>query len=339
MPAKKAPTGTDADLNLATLSALFVDEEKAREFFESNRWPNGPVCPHCESTNVYTLTGKPESKNPVPPGVYKCAECREKFTARIGTILEESKLPISKWLMAFHLMTSSKKGFSSHQMARELGVTQKTAWFLCHRIRATMTNDPTNGDKLHGEVEIDESYVGGKPRHANNPGAKPRKASKRGRGTDKAPVMVLVQRDGTSRAMPVEFVDADTLKAEVRKNVDPSATIITDEWSSYRGLGDEFEGGHHTVNHSLKEYVRYTDGKDEPEYVSTNTAESWFALLKRSHYGIHHKMSKKHLFRYCVERSFVWNHRKVTDGERMVAAIKGGEGKRLMYASPNKQAG
>lgn len=117
-----------------------------------------------------------------------------------------------------------------------------------------------------------------------------------------------------------------------------SATIITDEWAAYRGLGDEFDGGHHTVNHSLKEYVRHTDGNDAPEVVSTNTAESWFALLKRAHYGIHHKMSKKHLHRYCVERSFVWNNREVTDGERMVAAMKGAEGKRLMYVQSGSQS-
>jgi transposase-like protein len=340
MPAKKPPTGTDRDLNLATLLPIFSDEEKAREFFESKRWPNGPVCPHCESVNVSKLTARPKSKSPVRPGVYQCNDCREQFTVRVGSIMEESKLPLSKWAMAYHLLTSSKKGMSSHQIAREVGCTQKTAWFLCHRIREAMKSGGPNGDgKLNGEVEVDESYIGGKPRHANNPGGKPKKVHKRGRGTDKTPVMVLVERDGTSRAMPVEFVDADTLKQAVRENVDPSATIITDEFASYKGLGDEFDGGHHTVNHSAKEYVRHSKKGKGPKIVSTNTAESWFALLKRSHYGIHHKMSKKHLHRYCVERSFVWNHREVTDGERMIAAMERAEGKRLMYASPNTQAG
>jgi transposase-like protein len=303
MPKKNAPTRTDADLNLTTLANLFTDEEKAREFFEAKRWPNGPVCPHCQSTAITKLTARPGSKKPVRAGVYNCNSCREQFTVRIGTIMEESKLPISKWLMAFHLMTSSKKGVSSHQIARELGCTQKTAWFLCHRIREAMKDDPDGGmPKLFDEVEVDERYIGGKPRHENNPGAKPPKAPRRrGRGTDKAPVMVLVQRDGSSIAFPIDAADAKTLHEAVKKYVDPSATIMTDEWSGYRGLEEASEGGHLTVNHSAKEYVRYEPTNDT--YVSTNTAESWFALLKRAHYGIHHKMSKEHLHRYCVERS------------------------------------
>lgn len=339
MPKKHATTGTDRDLNLATLSSLFVDEEKAREFFEAKRWPNGPVCPHCESTAVTKLTARPGSKKPVRAGVYNCNVCREQFTVRVGSIMEDSKLPIAKWLMAMHLMTSSKKGVSSHQIARELGCTQKTAWFLCHRIREAMKDGPMNDrPKLSGDVEVDESYVGGKPRGENNPSGKPKKHRKRGRGTDKAPVLVLVERDGSCRAMPIEFVDADTLKAAVRENVDPSATIMTDEWASYQGLDSEFQGGHHTVNHSAKQYARRNRRKVGPEIISTNTAESWFALLKRSFYGIHHKMSKKHLHRYCVERSFVWNHREVTDGERMVAAMEGAEGKRLMYKATDRVA-
>lgn len=328
MPKKHFPTGTDRDLNLATLSSLFVDEEKAREFFEAKRWPNGPVCPHCQSANVTKLVARPGSKRPVRAGVYNCNACREQFTVRVGSIMEDSKLPIAKWLMAMHLMTSSKKGVSSHQIARELGVTQKTAWFLCHRIREAMKGDPDT--KLDGTVEADESYVGGKPRHQNNPGSKPKKKHhKYGRGTDKAPVMVLVQRDGSSMAFPIGNPSIKTLHEAVKAHVDPSATLMTDEFSGYKGLDKHCQGGHLTVNHSAKEYVRHEATGET--YVSTNTAESWFALLKRSFYGIHHKMSKKHLHRYCVERSFVWNHREVTDGERMVAAMEGAEGKRLMY--------
>ncbi len=132
-------------LNLATLAGLFTDESKAREFLESKLWPDGVVCPHCESKEVYVLTAKEESKSPVRPGVYKCKICRKQFTVRIGTIFEESPLPLSKWLMAIHLMTSSKKGISSHQIARELGITQKSAWFLDHRIREAMTQEPMAG--------------------------------------------------------------------------------------------------------------------------------------------------------------------------------------------------
>lgn len=323
MPKKKPPTGTDADLNLYTLAPLFTDEDAARAFIETQRWPNGPVCPHCQSTAAYKLTAKPGSKRPVRPGVYKCKACRKQFTVRIGTIFEDSKIPLCKWLAAMHLMTSSKKGVSSHQLRRELGITVKSAWFLSHRIREAMKKEPLAG-MLKGTVEADETYVG--PRKPRQKGT-----SKRGRGTSKQPVMVLVERDGQAFAKPVDHVDAKTLKTAIRECVDPSATLMTDEWSAYQGIGKDFAGGHKTVNHREKEYGRR---ESDGTLVSSNTAESWFALLKRAHYGIHHQMSKRHLHRYCHERTFMWDHRKLTDGERLVAAIKATEGKRLMYREP-----
>ena len=323
---KAPPTGTDADLNLATLSALFTDENAAREFLELKRWPDGvPFCPHCGEEG-YALTAKPGSKKPGRPGLKKCKGCRKQFTVRVGTIFEESKIPISKWLMAIHLMTSSKKGVSSRQLGRELGITSKSSWFVSHRIREAMRKEPM-ASLLSGTVEVDESYIGGKPRH----GSKTTPA-KSGRGTSKQPVMVLVERDGASRAMPIDSADGKTLIGAARKHVESTAAIVTDEWHGYWGIAKHFDGGHHTVKHHQKEYVRYQDGN--PTYVSTNTAESWFALLKRAFVGIHHLMSKRHLHRYCNERSFMWDHRKVTDGERMVAAIEGAEGKRLRYREP-----
>jgi transposase-like protein len=325
MPAKNPPTGTDADLNLATMAGMFNDESKARAFLESKRWPNGPVCPRCQCENVYKLTAKEGSANPVPPGVYKCAGCRDKFTVRIGTIMEESKIPICKWLMAFHLMNSSKKGMSSHQMARECGITQKSAWFMNHRIREAMKSrpGPDGPTLLKGIVEVDETYVGGKPRKGTGP-------HKRGRGTSKTPVMVLVERDGNARVFPLENVTGDTLKGEVAVNVAKEAIIMTDELASYTGLADTF-AGHEAVKHSAGEYVR----KSKHGKAHTNTAESFFALLKRGHYGIFHQLSKKHLFRYCNEFSFRWDNRKVSDGERMVAVILNIEGKRLYYRQPD----
>jgi len=302
-----------------TMRPLFNDEDKARQFVESKRWPNGPVCPHCGGVDIATLTARPDSKRPGRPGLYNCRSCREQFTVRVGTVMEDSKVEIRKWLMAMHLMTSSKKGISSHQVAREVGVTQKTAWFLCHRIREAMRKD-SRSSLLDGTVEVDETYVGGKPRV---PGT-----SKRGRGTSKAPVLALVQRDGCVRSMPIDSIDSKTLHGEVRKHVESKATIITDELSSYHGIGRHFAGGHHSVNHGKKEYVRIND---QGLPIHTNTAESYFALLKRAHYGIHHHFSRQHLSRYCDERSFMWDGRKLTDGERMVAAIRGIEGKRLMY--------
>ena len=308
----------DAFLNLATLTHLFADETAARDFVESKIWPDGPICPHCQSKEFYKITSKPGTKNPVRPGLYKCKSCRKPYTVRMGTIFEDSHLPFSKWLMAFHLMTSSKKGVSSLQISRELGVKMKTAWHLTHRIRLAMQL-PDGEPPLKGTVEADETYVGGKPRYKGT--------SKPGRGTNKTPVAVLVERDGNVRVTHVENVTSDTLVENICVNVDSTAKIVTDEFASYTGLGAAFGGGHAVVNHRAKIYVNI-DG----EHV--NTAESFNALLKRGHYGIFHQLSKKHLHRYCSEFEFRWNHRKITDGERMVEAIKGVKGKRLMYVQP-----
>ena len=235
----------------------------------------------------------------------------------MGTIFEESKLPLRKWLMALHLMSSSKKSISSHQIARELGITVKSAWFLTMRIREAMR---TEGGQLTGTVELDETYVGGRPRFKGE--------SKPGRGSEKQkPVMVLVKRDGNAKAMPVDRVDSDTLRGEARLHVVPEAIIMTDEWPSYNGLEKEF-AGHEVVCHSKGEYAKETPSGDT---AHTNTAESFFALLNRGWYGIFHWYSRQHTHRYCNEFSFRWDHRKVGDGERMAAAIKGAEGKRLLY--------
>jgi transposase-like protein len=317
----------DEFLNLATLSHLFTDETAAREFIESKVWPAGPVCPHCACVDVYKLTPKAESTKPVRAGVYKCKACRKQFTVRIGTIFEDSHIPFSKWLMTIHLMTSSKKGVSSLQISRELGITYRSAWFMTHRIREAMKM-PDGEPPLDGTVEVDETYVGGKPRKGTGP-------HKRGRGTSKQPVMVLVERDGEGvHCTPIETVDRKNLRNEIDAKVAKEAVIMTDENTSYAGLAKDF-AGHETVCHSKGEYARpIADGKQ----AHVNTAESFFALLKRGHYGIFHKLSKKHLHRYCTEFGFRWMHRKVTDGERMVAAIKGVTGKRLMYLPPVKAA-
>ncbi len=307
-----------SDLNLATLSHLFVDEDAARDFIESRLWPNGPVCPHCGNDEAYALTPKPGSRKPVRKGVYKCKKCRKQFTVRVGTIFEDSKLPFSKWLMALHLLTSSKKGISSLQISRELGITPKSAWFLTHRIREAMRSPQP---PLRGTVEVDETYVGGKTR-----------GGKRGRGAErKTPVMVLVERDGRARAVPLLNITAKELKGAVRVFVSEDSKIVTDDLASYRGIGKHFSGGHSVVTHSTGEYVNR-------EGETTNTAESFFALLKRGHYGTFHQLSKHHLHRYVDEFSFRWNHRKASDGARMVAAILGASGKRLLYRQPGTKA-
>ena len=253
------------------------------------------------------------------PGLYKCSDCRKQFTVTVGTIMHRSKVPMAKWLMAFHLMCSSKKGISALQLQRELGLgSYQTAWHMTHRIRYAM-NEGGFGVPLGGDVEVDETYVGGKPRKG---------AAKRGeigRGTKKQPFMALVERNGHARVRVVADVSGRTLKDEIRKGVHRHSRIITDEWGGYRGIGKDFHGGHATVTHSRGEYVRGD--------VYTNTAESFFALLKRGIMGAFHHVSKMHLWRYADEFEFRWNHRHVSDHARMRAAIAQSGGKRLTYHS------
>jgi hypothetical protein len=220
--------------------------------------------------------------------------------------------------MAFHLLCSSKKGISSLQLQRELELgSYRTALFMTHRIREAMSGDDA---VLCGTVEADETYVGGKPRPHDG------KVHPRGRGTTKTPVALVVARNGESTARVVPRTDGKTLKAFVCENVDPTATLITDEYGAYYGIGKSF-AGHEVINHNSGQYSRRENGRS----INTNTAESWFALLKRGHYGVYHSMSKKHLGRYCDEFSFRWDHRDVTDSKRTEEAIAGAEGKRLTY--------
>ena len=295
-------------MNLSQVTSL--TEDQSREYLEAIRWPEGPVCPHCGSTEVGRLEGKSTT-----PGTLKCKAkaCRKKFTVRVGTIFESSHITLRYWVMAFHLMCASKKGISAHQLHRSIGVTYKTAWFMCHRIRHSM--DAGSG-LLKGTVEMDETYVGGKPRKEAG------KVHKRGRGTKKTPVVALVERGGGVRAKVLEYVQTRSVRGLARRHISKDAILNTDESNIYPRVGELF-AGHETVNHSKGEYVRGS--------ASTNTVESFFALLKRGHYGTFHQMSKQHLHRYVREFEFRWNHRKTGDSERRDAAIRGAEGKRLIY--------
>lgn len=279
------------------------------------------------SVRVLSATFFPRAKRPVAPGVYKCKACRKQFTVRIGMIFEESHVPLCKWLMAMHLMASSKKGVSSHQLARELDITVKSAWFLSHRIRLCMKMEPISG-LLQGVVEADECYVGGKPRRKNNTHSS---GSKRGRGTDKEPVAVLVERDGVAICRSVPNATTRDIQRLAKTFIAGDATLMTDESQIYNGADKNFTGGHHTVKHSAGEYARRITSNLT---AHNNTAESFFALLKRGHYGIFHHLSKRHLGRYCDEFSFRWKHRKTSDGHRMMALIDATEGKRLKYKGP-----
>lgn len=299
---------------------IFTDDQ-AREYFEKRRWPNGPACVHCGSVNVYRLAGKATRA-----GLLKCRDCKGQFTVTIGTVMEDSHLPLAKWALAFHLMVSSKKGISALQLQRNLGLgSYKTAWHLAHRIREAMRCEPVAG-LLKGDVQCDETYVGAdrSKKHKLAPGETPRK---RGRGTDKAAVFLVVETHGKAHSRPVDRVDAKTLKAAMEEIVDPAARIVTDEMASYPSAAKGFAGGHSKVKHVAHEYVN-ADG------LHTNTAESYFAILKRGVHGTFHHVSKKHLHRYCNEFSFRWNGRTASDTERRDLAVVGAEGKRLMYRQP-----
>lgn len=293
------------------LARLFADEDAAREHLEKLRWANGIVCPHCGVKDQATkLEPREDSKRPVRKGVYKCRACRKQFTVTVGTIFHRSHIPLNVWLHVFHLVCSSKKGMSAHQIHRMTGITYKSAWFMVHRIREAMTPNAPEA-KLTGTIEVDETYVGGKLQSGKGSGH-----------ANKTPVVLVVQRDGESRATRMDDVKGDTVKDYIYKHVDDNAIINTDSYRIYRNLGAEY-AGHFTVDHTKKEYAR--------NGVHVNTAESWFSLLKRGVIGTFHHVSPKHLDRYAQEFAFRWNYRKVNDYERTIAAIRVVGGKRLMY--------
>jgi len=311
-------------MNLSDLSKL--TEDQSREMLERIRWPNGPICAHCGCMDNITAI-----KSTKRPGLYRCADCKMQFTVRVNTVMHDSHLPVRLWLMTFSIMCSAKKGVSALQLQRQLGLgSYKTAWHLCHRVRHAMKQEPLKG-LLTGVVMVDETYVGGKPRKFyKNKRPRSHLPLKVGRGTKKIPVVALIERGGRARAHVVPNVTAKVLKASIRELVDTSSTIMTDQFKPYRGIGEEFAGGHKTVNHGEGEYVRWENG----EKISTNEAEAFFALLKRGITGSFHSVSKKHLNKYCDEFSFRWSLRKITDGERTFKAIVASEGKRLTYKVP-----
>jgi len=285
-----------------------LTDEQAREYLESLRWPNGPVCPHCGSTEATKLKGKATR-----PGVYKCKAkvCRKQFTVTIGTIFERSHIPLNHWIMTFALMSASKKGISAKQVERMTGCTYEAAWFMCHRIRAAMAQEPMKG-LLSGTIESDETWIGGKARGKGQ-----------GHVENKVAVQALVQRGGPMRARAIGRVSVRNLRRSFDALVDKQASILmTDESSAYKLIGTPFTD-HQSVNHSRSEYSRGA--------CHVNTCESFFALLKRGVHGTFHHVGKQHLQRYCDEFAFRWNHRKVSDAERTESALRLAPGCRLMY--------
>jgi transposase-like protein len=303
---------------------IFSDPDAARAYLEELRWPDGkPVCPKCQVHGRSTRIRGESAR----PGLWKCGACRKQFTVTVGTIFERSHVQLNVWLLAFHLLCSSKKGFSAAQLARNLDVAPKTAWHMAHRIRWAMT-EPAFVRLLGGTVEADETYVGGKVRRSNRKQfapldpTKPDARKQTGRGSGKAPVMLLVERDGGhARSFHVANVTAETLGGAIRRNVALDAHLRTDAFGSYKRVGREY-ASHATVDHNF-EYVRGD--------AHTNTAESYFAILKRGINGVYHHVSEAHLHRYLSEFDFRYNARHMTDTERTRLALTKIEGKRLMY--------
>lgn len=284
---------------------IFNDEDEARKFLEKTRWPDGPICPHCGVLDEATaLHGKTHRK-----GLYQCKACHKQFSVTVGTIFERSKVPLHKWLLATHLMTSSKKGYSAHQLHRNLGVTYKTSWFMAHRIREAM-REPNRNDKMggggSGPIEADETFLG------------PNKKTK-----DRLSVLTLVERNGAARSFHVADVKARTLKPVLKKHLHKDTTLYTDGALMYRHAGFK---NHEWVDHSIGEYVRGG--------VHTNSVEGFFGIMKRGLKGIYQHVSEKHLKRYLAEYDFRYTYRSATgyeDLERTRMAIRGIQGKRLTY--------
>jgi transposase-like protein len=298
--------------NYKELMAHLKDENNCRQYIENMRWGDEPFCPHCNGTKPYKLKdGK----------TYRCREktCRKDFTVTVGTVFENSKVPLSTWLGALFILTAHKKGISSLQLSRDMGITQKTAWFVLHRLRHIMDeNDP---EPLENIVELDETYAGGKFANMN----RARRKKYQDLGIDnKTAVMGFVERGGKGR---LTVIGNDSFKDMVRKNVKKEATIITDQHLGYKGLDAEY-ATHLSVNHSE---FQYRDG-----IAYTNSVEGFFSCLKRSIIGIYHNVSPKHLQRYCTETSYRYNTRKIKDVDRFCQTISNVEG-RLTYKNLTKK--
>ncbi len=298
---KKLPT------NLVEATRYFSDPQVCVEFVAALRWPEGPVCPSCEGKDHSYLKTRQ---------IWKCKSCKKQFSVKVGTIFTDSPISLDKWLVAIWIFANSKNGVSSHELARTIGVTQKTAWFLNHRIRLAMFAE--SFEKLSGEVEVDETFVGGKFKNMHK-GKKPQKVPALG-PAGKTVVLGLRMRGGRMRAEVVPNVRAHTLQRRVREHVEPGSALYTDQLRSYRTLRGDYD--HAMVDHA----ERYVDGK-----VSVNQVENFWTLLKRGLVGTYVSVAPFHLFRYLDERLFTYNERHRDDYGRFKLALASISRRRLTY--------
>lgn len=311
---------------------IYTDANAAREHLEAIHWPHGPICPHCgnvDPARVKKLEGKSTR-----PGVYKCNECRQPFSVTVGTVFERSKIPLNKWVLASHLLASSKKGMSAHQLHRMLGVTYKTAWFMAHRIREAMKEDVASAGPIGGNnktVEADETYIGKRetPRKSKRPRTTPyTKAGKSG-GAQKRIVVGLVERGGKARMFHLNDATKATVRDVLVRNADRASVLYTDESRLYTETGTEYDG-HRTVKHSAGEYAR----REGDVVVHTNTIENVFSVFKRGMIGVYQHCGEAHLHRYLAEFDFRYNRRTalgIEDAERAADLLRGARDKRLTY--------
>lgn len=293
--------------SLLQMMQAIPDEQTAIDHFTAIRWKNGAFCPACGSTKVYHFA---DQRN------HKCGDCRKRFSIRVGTIFEDSKLPIRTWLLAIWLITSHKKGIASTQLAKDLGITQKSAWFVTHRLRHAIRTQSFNRP-LDGEIEADETFIGGKEKNKHS---WQRTGGKQG-GAGKIAVLGILERGGELRTGTTPNLSAKSVQAVIRANVAKGAAVMTDEHGAFLGLQGDYN--HHRVNHSAGEYVRH--------YVlHTNGIESVWALFKRQIIGTHHWLSPKHLNRYLGEMTWRFNLREMADGDRVNALLAQTAG-RLTY--------
>jgi len=303
-------------LTLSAIAKQFSDEEEAYKYVEQIRWANGIVCPHCGSVNkAYYLEPK-EGQRKTRIGkktyrrVWKCAECHKQFSVLVGTIFEDSKISLSKWLLAIHEICADKNGVSSMELARKLDITQKSAWFMAHRIRYALDRFPLS-DMLKTTVEADETYIGGKSKSMHK--AK-REQVIQGRGTiGKTPVFSMVERKGEVRSQILGEVNGETVRQPLNPNIDAQAVLNTDTSPVYNQISKEF-AAHETVDHGKEEYVRGN--------AHINMAEGYFSQLKRSIDGTYHHVSGKHLSRYLAKFDYRYSTRKEEDGKRTEDAIR-----------------